>query len=251
MPDTITSHITFTPDTTASSVEVNQNFSNMRGTLLPIEENTTTASNNSHDIGSTDHRWDNAYCNEIFFSSHTTAGLQIRGNTAGTGIDLYLNGTLGAEFTSKGMPFKYEGPRGFTNTSASNGDFLYLNNCGVVTVTSGSSTINSWVGDLELVHSGPVNLLAVPDPNTTAPGFIDCLDTEAVIHLLRDGSTVGVMRLTDTSSEYVGPGSIIQFIDFPNTTGTVTYSFLISATTTGTTTARIQFRDLRMVAYQL
>lgn len=61
MPNTITTYHTFSPDTKARSSEVNTNFSNHRGDLIPINENTVSASDVSHDLGTSDHRWKTAY----------------------------------------------------------------------------------------------------------------------------------------------------------------------------------------------
>lgn len=57
MASTITGYTTFVFDTLIDETEVNENFSNHRGTLVPIEEATATASDNTHDLGSTSHRW--------------------------------------------------------------------------------------------------------------------------------------------------------------------------------------------------
>lgn len=64
MPATITAYTTFTGGTRARASQVNENFQNHRGTLLPVEADTAAASNNEHDIGSTDHQWNKAYLNQ-------------------------------------------------------------------------------------------------------------------------------------------------------------------------------------------
>jgi hypothetical protein len=64
MPATISAYHTFIANTRAKASENNRNFSNYRGTLLPISEDTSTASDNSHDFGSTDHRWRAGYIGE-------------------------------------------------------------------------------------------------------------------------------------------------------------------------------------------
>lgn len=72
MPSTITTYYTFQPATKARSSQVNTNFSNYRGDILPINEATATASDNTHHLGSSDHRWNTAYLTQIQFSSATT-----------------------------------------------------------------------------------------------------------------------------------------------------------------------------------
>lgn len=61
MPATISAYHTFLANTRAKASEGNRNFSNHRGTALPISEDTATASDNAHDLGASDHRWKDAY----------------------------------------------------------------------------------------------------------------------------------------------------------------------------------------------
>lgn len=60
MSNTITAYTTFKAGAKARSSEVNANFSNHRGDLIPIEENTAAASDLTHDLGTDDHRWKEA-----------------------------------------------------------------------------------------------------------------------------------------------------------------------------------------------
>ena len=61
---TITSFFTFVAGNKAKASEANTNFSNFRGFLLPVNTDTTTASDNTHDLGATDHRWRRIYLGE-------------------------------------------------------------------------------------------------------------------------------------------------------------------------------------------
>lgn len=61
---TVTSFFNFQPRTKAKSSEVNTNFSNFRGFFIPINPDTQTASDNTHDLGATDHRWRRVYLGE-------------------------------------------------------------------------------------------------------------------------------------------------------------------------------------------
>lgn len=61
MPTTITSYVTMVAGTKARASHVNTNFSNHRGTLIPINEDTQSASDATHDLGSSEHRWRNIY----------------------------------------------------------------------------------------------------------------------------------------------------------------------------------------------
>ena len=61
MPNTITGFNTFGAGTKARATEVNQNFSNFRGDIIPINESTITASDGVHNLGGTGHEWLNIY----------------------------------------------------------------------------------------------------------------------------------------------------------------------------------------------
>jgi len=64
MPNTITGYTTFTPGTKAKSAEVNENFSNHRGDLIPINTDTATASDDTHYLGTEEHRYKRIYTAE-------------------------------------------------------------------------------------------------------------------------------------------------------------------------------------------
>jgi hypothetical protein len=85
MPNTITTYYTFQPGTKARSSQVNTNFSNYRGDLLPINENTISASNHTHNVGGPDHYWNYGYFDQIDLrTSTTTATVIISGDTSAT-----------------------------------------------------------------------------------------------------------------------------------------------------------------------
>lgn len=58
---TITAFYSFSAGTVISSSQMNTNFTNLRGHFLPINTDTTTASNRSHDLGASDHAWRKFY----------------------------------------------------------------------------------------------------------------------------------------------------------------------------------------------
>lgn len=61
MPETITSYTTFNPGTKAKSQEVNQNFSNHRGSILPIDPTTAAAVPNAYNVGSSEYPFKKAF----------------------------------------------------------------------------------------------------------------------------------------------------------------------------------------------
>lgn len=108
MPSTITAFYTFNPNTKAKSSEVNTNFNNFRGTLIPINTNTQTASDLAHDLGNISHRWSNVWGSRYYLAGVTTT-TYLEGNTSG-GFWLYSDSNKIIDFTN--------------NNTASTFDFL-------------------------------------------------------------------------------------------------------------------------------
>lgn len=136
MPNTITSYIIFAAGTKAKSAEVSGNFSNHRGDLLPINENTATASNQAHDLGSPDHFWAEGYIGKINFGITTTAIATVTANTSG------------------GLDFAYA-----TTTSINN--ISYGATTLVSTEATGTSIILNFAtttGKLDIHHAGATTL---------------------------------------------------------------------------------------------
>ena len=88
MPDTITTFHTFIPNTTALSAQVNVNFGNFRGDLLPINENTATADDNTFDLCTTDRRCANAHIAQTvnLGQANTTGGWRIQLGATNTAL---------------------------------------------------------------------------------------------------------------------------------------------------------------------
>jgi hypothetical protein len=142
MPSTITTYYTFVPATKARSSQVNTNFSNYRGDLLPIEENTVAASNLSHQLGGPDHRWDNIYGDTLNLRGSTT--------TANTIIQAQTGVTAGATEILQGaataVVFDIDG---FTlKGSTSTVDPVFKVNQSITTgamdLLFGANTVTSW-----------------------------------------------------------------------------------------------------------
>ncbi len=71
---TITAFYSFSPQTVISSSQVNTNFSNFRGHILPVDPNTSTAATSgTYDLGAQDHYWRNYYGQFSVYSQNTTA----------------------------------------------------------------------------------------------------------------------------------------------------------------------------------
>ncbi len=101
MPATISAYHTFLANTRAKASEGNRNFSNHRGTALPISEDTATASDNAHDLGSSDHRWRNGYIGTqlLFTDAATSPSAPLTGTSSLFTKDdgVYLRDLLSAE----------------------------------------------------------------------------------------------------------------------------------------------------------
>lgn len=114
MPLTITTYHTFVANTKARANQVNTNFSNHRGTLLPIEEDTQAAADAAHDLGTTEYAWrigyinyvvsDTITTNTIEFPALTTTGAKItlESTTVGS-LDIKFDGSTGVSFDATGI----------------------------------------------------------------------------------------------------------------------------------------------------
>lgn len=113
MPATITNYYLFVQATKARAAQVNNNFANHRGTLVPINENTATASNLTHTMGTPEHRWSAGYMSTVWLGQ-TTTSWQIKDATQAVGDLIFEVGgvekmrvksgsqyTITAQFTSE------------------------------------------------------------------------------------------------------------------------------------------------------
>jgi hypothetical protein len=88
---TITGYNTFTGRTRAKATEVNANFQNHRGHNVPINTDTATASDNTHDLGASDHRWREAYLGNF---------PKVNGNAFRMNISAVFDGTVPCDIVS-------------------------------------------------------------------------------------------------------------------------------------------------------
>lgn len=93
---TITSFYSFTALTTIRSSEVNTNFSNYRGHILPVDPNTSTAATtNTYDLGADDHRWRYVYGKVKHLIVSTTGSMTLTHTT-----DIALMNSTAATITA-------------------------------------------------------------------------------------------------------------------------------------------------------
>lgn len=90
---TITAFTTFSAQTLAKSSEVNANFSNFRGHIIPIEPSTIAAGDAAYDLGETSHRWRDGYLSRAqYIGNVNVAGgwrIQQGATTTSLEFDLY------------------------------------------------------------------------------------------------------------------------------------------------------------------
>jgi hypothetical protein len=100
MPSTITAYTEFVPSTLIKSSQVNNNFSNHRGSLLPVGESTITSENLTYDIGKATKRWLNSYISKVFLGQTSTSWSLEDATTTGAQLNLKKNGTSYYNFSS-------------------------------------------------------------------------------------------------------------------------------------------------------
>lgn len=105
MPNTVTSStIPFaTANTTATAAQFNAAVSLVRGDIIPIDGSLTAAADLFYDLGTTDHRWNQVYTNQVMFSNVTTAGNLIEGRADGKGFNFVIGGLTITSMDSAGL----------------------------------------------------------------------------------------------------------------------------------------------------
>ncbi len=110
---TITAFYNFTANTKARASQVNTNFDNFRGHLIPISPLTATSANNTYDLGSNEYRWRDVYSRSLNLNSNTTTGsdISIEGLTSGSSAAILFK-IGGTEY------FRVQASTGNTSTAA-------------------------------------------------------------------------------------------------------------------------------------
>jgi hypothetical protein len=206
MPSTITTYHTFNPATKARSSEVNANFSNYRGDILPINEATISASNNTHYLGASDHYWAGAYVGQLdFVTSTTTATLILKGDTSATaGAYLFqIEGVNKLKVAADGVELS-----GQTTTVNPIFKVAQAVTTGAMDLLFGTSTITSWdSGGLQRagIDVGFYTTASAPIGNYVLTG-VTTLAT--VSNLSGTGQTISVNRINTRG------GGIVKFCVF-------------------------------------
>jgi hypothetical protein len=147
MADTITAYHSFSAGTKARSSQVNTNFSNYRGTLIPIDPNTATAVALTYDLGTTEYRWRDWYGRGLNLVGMTTAAnLTLTRDNAVTGgaFDLVIGATTATMRIEQGLvkTLAHSRTMAYTSTGAAIGQSCFvtfspvLNNTRIDTTSS-------------------------------------------------------------------------------------------------------------------
>lgn len=107
---TITAFYSFSANTRARASQVQANFDNFRGHLLPIEPLTITSSDITYDLGSDEHRWRTAYIKTLNLDGVTsTSGATIETEQSitslGPAVVFKINGSEVARLGSGGRRY--------------------------------------------------------------------------------------------------------------------------------------------------
>lgn len=193
MANTITAFYTFTAGTKARASQVNTNFSNFRGDLIPVEADTSAASHNEHNLGLSTHRWLGIYGNTLDLRGATTAsGLIISPDTTDTlgSFDLLHGSATIGVWGAKRWGFRTATTTSFfkyqTNEAETNGGFdIYF----------GSNLQGQWSHDEGLSGEviGPANYTST---SAAAGNFLLTASTSATFSVTNTSyTTIGNFRI--------------------------------------------------------
>jgi hypothetical protein len=224
---TITAFYNFSPNTKARALQVQNNFDVFRGHLLPIHPSTATSSNNTYDIGSSEHRWRNAYFNSAFMGS-TSTGYSIEESTTTSDALLFnqngnnkfvINSSLEMTTTASKGQFGLSSYIDFQSQSTSGG---FGHEEHVVNSTLTIQTIGKPVM-LTLCNYGDTNASSAVQINAGST----MATVEGYLILLRNGTQVRTANLgysgATASSGLTFAVPSVTFVDMA-TSGSVAYS---------------------------
>lgn len=162
MANTITNYYTFVANTPARASEVNNNFLNHRGDLVPINDDSVSASDNTHVLGSSEHRWASTW-STLYNMGRVAAAMSIEEDSSlavsATAMLIKMNGKT-MKRIGNGTPV------GYTITSSFSVSIL---NSGSFTDVAGSTLQVSYV------HNGPymIGLIAASGTSVSYVGISD------------------------------------------------------------------------------
>ncbi len=132
---TITSFYNFSAMTIIKSSEVNTNFSTFRGSILPVDPNTSTAATTrTYDLGSDDHAWRYAYLTNLVLYGDTGSATPAAGYYSvyvkSADGKAYKKDSAGAESQLGGGALVVTGTKAAPNTITAAGGVSYTQSLG-------------------------------------------------------------------------------------------------------------------------
>jgi microcystin-dependent protein len=83
---TLTAYNSFGSGGLIKSSELNNNFSNLRGHIIPIDGSAASSADNAYDLGDSSYRWANAYIRNLITTSITTNHISVTNFTCTTAV---------------------------------------------------------------------------------------------------------------------------------------------------------------------
>ena len=258
---TITSFYIFTGNSRPRVGQVNSNFSLFRGHLIPIDPNVAQATNQTYDLGSSEHRWRRTYVRKLDITLTTTASLTVQADTAGA-FSFRNNGVEIFKVSENGLTGINEDSLNGMTTSGGIGDVAASPAINMTLTSSGH--IAGSTCTLQ-TNGRPVMVGLIPNNSTTTGSYIRTLEyqTTAIqritskISFVRDGTIVSATEIRSGSGDenVLYPPGMFVFYDFSDS-GTYKYSLYndtITAQTQGgtTTAAALQLSNVRVFAIEL
>lgn len=253
MPNTITAYNTFSAGTKARASQVNTNFSNHRGTLVPINENTATASDNTHDLGQSDRRWKDLYLGS---NAHIDGAASIGGSlVVGSSLNVVSDITCTSSFylstniVNNGVTISASGT--LERTAISNVNYTETS-VNLISDTNASGEVTHTGLSLTITGNGqPVVFGITGHPDATFGSvFHFNLGTLGNVRIYRNTQRVLDLKIyTDGASFYSNTPSQFFVIDQPGAT-TVTYH--VTTIVPGTSGSNVRtFGEVKSYAYEM
>lgn len=261
---TITAFYTFNAFTKARAYELNANFGNFRGHLIPIDTANASATDQTHDLGATDHYWRALYATSISLSMSMGTSQVMTGTPAG-GFK-FVNGAtttvtvLGSTFQALNAT-----PMDMTDTALAGG--FGASTPMNISITS-NGAVSGWTCTITTVGR-PVMIGLMNVGNTSgASGLFMRELTIGGITIPVGMKFIYMNGATTMGAQYFGMGRTgIGTTGYPNSwayfqagtmqqmifpaAGTYKFFLVIDATTTSYTNIGFTLENVRLFAYEL
>lgn len=216
MPNTITSFPTAVAGQKARASDFNDAFSNFRGDRVPINTNTATASDNAHDLGTSEHRWKDIYAHTLRLASLTTTSDFIIVPNAGSTLGDYdfMSGTFTLAAWARGYKIFYDNTTtGHLEYQISGSTICSISNSGLLLAQGVGFYLRHASGDV--IQSNNAGLWSMDINGTTVTSANSSqIGIEAGIsHLYKHGSGNVQVENNATNFNIVTSGTTIGTFD--------------------------------------